>query len=85
MNQKFSKRGHLDDPEWVELVDRAARGDLDAMVDLAKGYYLGSYGEKNVGKAVKWCGYAAKKGNERALRWMETLEEPQEERKRRQP
>ena len=56
MNQKFSKRGHLDDPEWVELVDRAARGDLDAMVDLAKGYYLGSYGEKDVGKAVKWCG-----------------------------
>ena len=49
------------------LIDAAARGSIEAAADLAEGYYTGAFGEApNVKKALKWAGYAAKRGSSKA-------------------
>ena len=35
--------GLMADENWVALVDNAARGDLDAIADLAEAYYKGIF------------------------------------------
>ncbi len=50
----------------LELIDKAARGNIDAAAELAEAYFTGKYGDKNPAKAGKWAGYAAKKGSSSA-------------------
>ncbi len=66
--------GRLENQEWVTLVDDAARGDLEAAAKLAEGYAKGSFGKADRNKALKWCRYAAKRGNQRALQLLAKLE-----------
>lgn len=65
--------GILDNREYIRTFDQAARGDLDAITDLAEGYLKGTYGKKDEAKALRWCGYAAKKGHPRAIALLETI------------
>jgi TPR repeat protein len=56
------------------LIDKAALGDIEAAGLLAEGYQTGKYEcEKNLAKAKKWATYAAKHGDERAKKVLETL------------
>ncbi len=48
------------------LVDRAAKGDIDAAAELGIGYLDGSFGAADIGRGLKWCRYAAKHGSVRA-------------------
>ncbi len=49
------------------LIDRAARGDVDAAAELGCAYFDGSLGEApNPEKGAKWCRYAAKRGSRKA-------------------
>lgn len=59
--KKVTFRGTMANADWIALFDRAAMGDLDAIMKLAEGYLLGSYGEKNLVKARKWASFAAKR------------------------
>lgn len=70
---KIKAHGLLANDKWVELIDKAAAGDLDAIAELAESYYNGTYGQKNLAKAEKWCFYAARKGNARAIALMEKI------------
>ncbi len=58
----------------IELIDKAARGSIDAAAGLAEGYMRGSFGEPaNRIKAMKWAKYAAKRGNIKAALIMKEL------------
>lgn len=60
-NKKFKEGTKFD------LIDRSARGEVEAMALLAEGYLKGIYKcEKNATKAKKWASYAAKKGSKLA-------------------
>ncbi len=50
----------------IELIDKAAKGSIEAAAELAEAYYLGKYGDKNPAKAKKWASYAAKRGSKLA-------------------
>ena len=50
----------------LELIDKAAKGSIDAAGELAEAYFTGKYGDKNVAKAKKWASYAAKHGSKLA-------------------
>ncbi len=53
--------------EKFDLIDKAAKGDVDACAVLAEGYAKGTHDcEVNLAKARKWALYAAKKGSEKA-------------------
>ena len=41
--------------------------------NLAEAYYKGTFSEKNINKAQKWCAYAAKKRNKKASALMEEI------------
>ena len=73
--EKFEAHGLLAQDKWVALVDNAARGDLEAITDLAESYFKGTFGEKDLKKARKGCAYAAKKGNERAIERLKEIPE----------
>ncbi len=60
-------KGFLGNDEWVTLIDKAASGDLEAAYRLAEGYSKGTFGNKDLRKAEKWCAYAAKKGHPGAI------------------
>ncbi len=47
----------------LNLIDKAAKGSIDAAAELAEAYFTGKYGDTNPEKAKKWAGYAAKKGS----------------------
>lgn len=59
-------KSRLENDEWVALFDNAARGNLDAQVELAESYMLGTYGQTDYKKALKWCSYAARHGSLKA-------------------
>ena len=60
--------------EKFDLIDKAARGDVEAAFLLAEGYAKGTRDcEKSPEKARKWAGYAAKRGNEDAQRLLLSL------------
>ena len=46
----------------LKLIDRAAKGDIDAAAELAEAYFSGKYGDKNPIKGKKWADYDAKHG-----------------------
>ena len=73
--EKIEAHGLLAQDKWVALVDNAARGDLEAIADLAESYLKGTFGEKDLKKARKWCAYAAKKGHERAIGLLKEIPE----------
>ncbi len=50
----------------LNLIDGAARGNIEAAEKVALGYYNGTFGEKNFAKAKKWASYASKHGSEAA-------------------
>lgn len=50
----------------LDLIDKAARGNIEAAEKIASGYFTGEYGEKNLEKAKKWASYAAKHGSKTA-------------------
>ena len=57
-----------------DLIDRAAKGDIEAAGLLAEGYANGKYQcEKNDIKAMKWAKYAAAKGDVLAGKVLEQL------------
>ena len=68
--KKVTFRGTMD---WIALFDRAAMGDLDAIMKLAEGYLLGRYGEKNLIKAKKWASFAARKEHPGARELLEKI------------
>ncbi len=71
MIREFSE----DKMRQLALIDRAARGDIDAAADLGEGYIKGSFGEKpNPVKALKWCRYAAKHGSIKAAEILREIE-----------
>lgn len=41
----MEKITRMDDPEWVSLVDNAARGSIDAATKLAEAYTTDRFGE----------------------------------------
>lgn len=45
------------------LIDKAAKGSIDAAAQLAEAYFTGKYGDQNTAKAKKWASYAAKHGS----------------------
>ena len=56
-----------DNKEYMNLVDAAARGSIEAAEKLGEGFLKGSFdGKKNPERAAKWLKYAAKHGSERA-------------------
>ena len=58
------------------LIDRAAKGSIEAAADLAEGYMKGSFGAPpDMAKARKWAKYAAKHGSEKSQRILDELEE----------
>jgi TPR repeat protein len=60
--------------EKFDLIDKAARGDVEAAFFLAEGYAKGTRDcEKSPEKAKKWAGYAAKRGNEDAKKLLLSL------------
>ena len=65
--------GLLANDEWVALVDKASTGDLDAIFELAEGYFRGTFGQVDVAKAEKWCAYAAKRGHSEAIVLLEEI------------
>lgn len=57
-----------------DLIDKAARGDVEAAGRIAEGYLLGSFETApNYAKAQKWSRYAAKRGDSRGLFVQEEL------------
>ncbi len=51
----------------MNLIDRAARGDVEAAADLGIAYLEGTLDvPANTEKGLKWCRYAAKRGSKRA-------------------
>ena len=50
----------------LELIDKAAKGSIDAAGELAEAYFTGKYGDQNTAKAKKWASYAAKHGSKLA-------------------
>jgi TPR repeat protein len=50
----------------LDLIDKAAKGSIDAAAELAEAYLTGKYGDKNPAKAKKWANYAAKRGSKLA-------------------
>ncbi|MBQ6406550.1 MAG: hypothetical protein IJJ64_00760 [Butyrivibrio sp.] len=63
-----------DNQKLLDLIDKAGKGSIEAAEEIAKGYFNGSLGEKNLTKAKKWASYAAKHGSsvcEEILRQME--------------
>ena len=51
----------------MNLIDRAARGDVEAAADLGIAYLEGTLDvPANTEKGLKWCRYAAKQGSKRA-------------------
>ena len=66
--------GLMADENWVSLVDNAARGDLDAIADLAEAYYKGTFGQTDIIKARKWGMYAAKRGHMKAIAILAEME-----------
>lgn len=71
--KKVTFRGTMANAQWITLFDRAATGDLDAIMKLAEGYLLGSYGEKNLIKARKWASFAAKREHPGARELLEKI------------
>lgn len=71
--KKVTFRGTMANADWIALFDRAAMGDLDAIMKLAEGYLLGSYGEKNLIKARKWASFAARKEHPGARELLEKI------------
>ncbi|WP_242829393.1 YunG family protein [Butyrivibrio sp. WCD3002] len=63
----------LDKLSMLELIDKAAKGSIDAASELAEAYFTGKYGDKNPAKAKKWAGYAAKKGSTLAAELLSKL------------
>ncbi len=57
----------------LELIDKAAKGSVDAAAELAEAYFTGKYGDKNPAKAKKWASYAAKKGSSLAEELLKKL------------
>jgi TPR repeat protein len=47
----------------LNLIDLAAKGNIEAAEKVALGYYSGEFGDKNPAKAKKWASYAAKHGS----------------------
>ncbi|MBQ1598340.1 MAG: hypothetical protein IIT72_03775 [Lachnospiraceae bacterium] len=65
---KFKKGSKFD------LIDRAAKGEVEAAGLLAEGYAKGTYDcERNDIKAMKWAKYAAGKGDPVGIRVLEEL------------
>ena len=63
----------MSNDKMLKLIDKAARGDIEAAAALAEGYMKGSFGEKNIEKALKWGRYAAKRGDRKAAELLEML------------
>lgn len=61
LKEKLGKR--LDKLSMLKLIDKAAKGDIDAAAKLAEAYCTGKYGDKNHIKAKKWADYAVKHGS----------------------
>lgn len=70
----MEKITRMDDPEWVSLVDNAARGSIDAATKLAEAYTTDIFGKADFPKALKWARYAAKRGSERAEELVKEIE-----------
>ena len=58
----------------IHLIDMAARGNIFAATQLGEGYFKGTFGKVNYEKALKWCQYAAKKGDDRAAELIAKIE-----------
>ena len=70
----LTRKGFFITMNKFDLIDKAAWGDIEAAGLLAEGYQTGKYEcEKNLAKAKKWATYAAKHGDERAKKVLETL------------
>ncbi|WP_035778714.1 SEL1-like repeat protein [Butyrivibrio sp. MC2013] len=64
-----------DNQEFLNLVDAAARGNIEAARKLGEGYFKGTFdGKKNLEKAAKWLRYAAKHGDIKAEAILEQIE-----------
>ncbi len=64
-----------DNQEFMDLVDAAAKGSIEAAEKLGEGYFMGTFdGNKNYEKAKKWLKYAAKHGSLRAQAVLEQME-----------
>ena len=57
----------------INLIDQAAKGNVEAAEKVAEAYFTGKYGDKNPAKAKKWASYAAKHGSELAKEIMSKL------------
>ena len=58
----------------LSLIDRAAKGSIEAAAELAEGYMRGYFGTPpDNAKAKKWAKYAAKHGSEKAQRILDEI------------
>ena len=52
----------------MDLIDKAALGDIEAAGEIAEGYFLGTFEDvPNYEKAKKWSHFAARFGNAKGL------------------
>lgn len=58
----------------LKLIDSAAKGNVFAAAQLGEGYMKGTFGQKNLEKALKWSKYAAKRGNDHAAELVAEIE-----------
>ena len=58
----------------LKLIDAAAKGNVFAATQLAESYMKGTFGPKNLEKALKWGSYAAKRGDDNAVRLVEEIQ-----------
>ena len=55
-----------DNQKLLDLIDKAGKGSIEAAEEIAKGYFNGSLGEKNLTKAKK-MGFLCSKAREQRL------------------
>ncbi len=65
----------VDDSKMAQLnlIDAAAKGNIEAAEKLAIGYFNGEFGEKNTAKAKKWATYASKHGSKAAKELLDKI------------
>lgn len=64
----------MSNDKMLKLIDKAARGDIEAAAELGEGYMKGTFGSKNMEKALKWTSYAAKRGDVKAAELLKEIE-----------
>ena len=64
----------MSNDKMLKLIDAAAKGDIEAARKLGEGYFKGSFGRKNLEKALKWTRYAAKRGDEKAAELLQEID-----------